>query len=254
MQSGHPVAYFTKKLSDSQKNYTTMEKELLSIVATLQEFRSMLLGANIHIWTDHKNLTFDTLNTQRVLRWRSYVEEYSPILHYIEGEKNILADNLSRLHRLPTPDDIKSGTPMVDPTSVTEIDEVEGYFLDQHYSGISDDDITDMFECYLNIPEQDSPEENPLNYGCIREQQQADARLLARQEKYPEQYINISLDDDVDDIICYVRPTDNQNQWRIALPEKMLDKTVSWFHQIKGHPGSKRLRETLQKRYYHPQL
>ena len=53
---------------------------------------------------------------------------------------------------------------MVDPTSVTEIDEVEGYFLDQHYSGISDDDITDMFEWYLNIPEQDSPEENPLNY------------------------------------------------------------------------------------------
>ena len=34
----------------------------------------------------------------------------------------------------------------------------------------------------------------------------------------------------------------------------MLDKTVSWFHQIMGHPGSKRLRETLQKRYYHPQL
>ncbi len=34
----------------------------------------------------------------------------------------------------------------------------------------------------------------------------------------------------------------------------MLDKTVSWFHQIMGHPGSKHLRETIQKRYYHPQL
>ena len=61
---------------------------------------------------------------------------------------------------------------MVDPNSVTEIDGVEGYFFDHHYSSISDDEITDMFECYLTIPEQDSPEENPLNFGYIREQQQ----------------------------------------------------------------------------------
>ena len=71
---------------------------MLSIVANLEEFRDMLLGADIHIWTDHKSLCFNKdIKTQHVLRWCIKVEEFSPFLHHIDGEKNILADQLSCL-------------------------------------------------------------------------------------------------------------------------------------------------------------
>ena len=103
------------------------------------------------------------------------------MLNYIPGPKNILADNLSCLHRLPTPEVEKTGRPLVDPTGVDEIDKIDGYFHDQYYSGVSDDDLTDVFEYYLNIPANESPEECPLSYDYICEQQQADATLLARQ-------------------------------------------------------------------------
>ncbi len=38
IQEGRLIAYFSQKLAKSQQNYITMEKEILSIVATLEDF------------------------------------------------------------------------------------------------------------------------------------------------------------------------------------------------------------------------
>ena len=58
----------------------------------------MLLGAVIIIYMDHTNVVVGNLSTQRVLRWRSYPQGYSPRLNNLEGYKTVLADSLSRYH------------------------------------------------------------------------------------------------------------------------------------------------------------
>jgi hypothetical protein len=49
MQDDCPVSNFSRKLNSAQCNYATIDKELLFVVATSKEFRSMLLGAELHI-------------------------------------------------------------------------------------------------------------------------------------------------------------------------------------------------------------
>jgi hypothetical protein len=46
-QNIRPIAFYSRKLQPAQVRYITTERELLSIIATLKEFRNILLGQRI---------------------------------------------------------------------------------------------------------------------------------------------------------------------------------------------------------------
>jgi hypothetical protein len=92
MQEGQPVIYYSNRLNNAQCNYFTAVKELLSIVMTLCEFWSMLLGAELHTHTNHKNILHIRDSLQCRLQRISYVNEYGLELHYVEGSANAVAD------------------------------------------------------------------------------------------------------------------------------------------------------------------
>jgi hypothetical protein len=97
--SDKQIGGFSKKLTDTQCRYPVTEQELLAIVETIKYFKHMLLGHEIVVHTDHKNLTHPTSThtSDRVLHQRLLLEEYGVNIHYINGDKNTVADALSRL-------------------------------------------------------------------------------------------------------------------------------------------------------------
>ena len=62
MQNEKSLAFYSRKMNSAQQKYPTGEQELLSIVETLKEFRNILWGYQIQIFTDHKKGVFQQVS------------------------------------------------------------------------------------------------------------------------------------------------------------------------------------------------
>ena len=212
MQHGRPIAFYSRKLSIAQSKYTTTERELLSIVETCKEFRNILLGQKIKVYTDHKNLTYKNFNTDRVMRWRLILEEYGLELNYIKGLDNVAADALSRL-------DI-------------EIKPMKEYAF---Y----------LAECFSDL--KISTESYPLKYKLIQKGQQADKELLAKFKLAAESPTNnYSLNtfrggEKPISLICY--------KDKIVVLKMLQSRIIQWYHKTLCHPGRDRTEKTIRQHF-----
>jgi len=96
-----PVAFISKSLSDTKRNYEIHDKEMLAVVRCLEAWRYFLEGVmmKFEIWTDHKNLEYfmkaQKLN-RRQARWALYLSRFNFTLKHIPGSRMGKADSLSR--------------------------------------------------------------------------------------------------------------------------------------------------------------
>jgi len=96
-----PVAFISKSLNATERNYEIHDKEMLAVIRSLEAWRHYLEGAKLEfeIWTDHKNLqyfmTSQKLN-RRQARWALYLSRFNFTLKHVPEKSMGKADGLSR--------------------------------------------------------------------------------------------------------------------------------------------------------------
>ena len=101
MQDGQPVAYASRALTIAEKNYSQVEKELLSVVFACEKFHQYVFGKDIAVQNDHKPLLGILKKplaqaSPRLQRLQMKLSGYRIHLEWIQGTKMLISDALSR--------------------------------------------------------------------------------------------------------------------------------------------------------------
>ena len=75
----HAIYYASRTLNDAQLNYSTTEKELLSVIFALDKFRSYLIGTKVIVYSDHAALRYLLTKKDskpRLIRWILLLQEF----------------------------------------------------------------------------------------------------------------------------------------------------------------------------------
>lgn len=100
-----PVAFASRKLSETEQNYSASERKLLALVYAYEEFFSHVYGRPITFYTDHEPLaTMQKFKKPmgRLGRLFHRLQDIDYKIVYLPGEENFLPDFLSRSYAEPS--------------------------------------------------------------------------------------------------------------------------------------------------------
>ncbi|GBM78829.1 Retrovirus-related Pol polyprotein from transposon 17.6 [Araneus ventricosus] len=103
LQERHPVSFASRSLTDCEKNYAQIEKELLAIVFSFEKYHNLVYGHKVLVESDHQPLTsivqkligkITTRLQRMLLKLLKYIYDFT--IKYVPGSQMYLADTLSR--------------------------------------------------------------------------------------------------------------------------------------------------------------
>ena len=102
-QEGQPVAFFSRTLSPSERNHSSVEKEAYAIVEAIKKWRHFLLNNYFKLLTDQQAVAFiydrrhkGKIKNEKIQRWKIELSCFSYDVLYRPGPENTVADALSR--------------------------------------------------------------------------------------------------------------------------------------------------------------
>ena len=112
MQDGHPIAYTSRALTETESRYAQIEKEMLAIVFSVEKFNDYTFGRRTIVYTDHKPLQSIVKKPlhrapKRLQGMMIRLQKYDLEVRYERGNRMFLADTLSRAY-LPSCTQVES--------------------------------------------------------------------------------------------------------------------------------------------------
>ncbi len=212
-----------------QQKYSVTEIELLAIVETLKEFKGMLWGQDIKVYTDHKNLTRDALGftSDRVYRCWLLLEEFPPKIIYIKGIHNTVADAILQLEYDPKLNKTNEYTHAMLGVEPEELSMQQWKSFAHHWWCYHETSVPTqaycfhMNEVFANCSDKD--EIYPLTTVEIAAAQRADASLkhLFKHNAVIDQGLEIKL---IENTTCVCK------DGRLIIPKPLQVHAVKWYH------------------------